>query len=720
LECLEALARAEYATPRDILGPHPAEEGFTLVRTIQPDAREVRVETAAGTVPMERRHAVGIFEARIPSDAGAYRFRVVTDRGEELREDPYRFPLQLTDLDLYLHAEGTHYRAYLKMGAHPLVVDGVEGVNFAVWAPNARRVSVVGDFNRWDGRAHPMHNRGASGIWEIFIPGVRPGDLYKYEILGAHGHLLLKADPYAFASELRPRTASVVWSLDGYRWEDEEWMQQRRERDWLREPVAIYEVHLGSWRRVPEEGNRWLSYRELADTLVPYVKDMGYTHVELMPVSEHPYDGSWGYQTIGYFAPTSRFGTPDDFKYFVDRCHQAGLAVILDWVPAHFPKDGHGLGFFDGTHLYEHADPRRGEHLDWGTLIFNYGRNEVRAFLLSNALFWADIYHIDGLRVDAVASMLYLDYSRPPGEWIPNQYGGRENLEAIDFIKRFNELMHGEYPGLTTHAEESTAWPMVSRPTYLGGLGFTFKWNMGWMHDMLEYMGKDPIYRKYHHQNLTFSLLYAFSENFILPFSHDEVVHGKRALLDKMPGDLWQKFANLRLLYAYMYAHPGKKLLFMGGEFGQWREWDCHQSLDWHLLEEEPHRRLQQFVRDLNRIYRSQPALYEVDYSWQGFEWIDFHDSEQSIVSFVRRAADPADLVVAAFNFTPVPRPGYRIGLPRPGYYRELLNTDSRHYGGTDVGNAGGVTADDIPWQGQPYSAEVTLPPLGAIYLKPE
>lgn len=565
-----------------------------------------------------------------------------------------------------------------------------------------------------------MQNRGGSGIWEIFIPGLKPGDLYKFEILGAHGHILLKADPYAFASELRPKTASVIWPLDGYQWHDEEWMQKRRTTDWLKQPVAIYEVHLGSWRRVPEEGGRWLTYRELAETLIPYVEEMGYTHIELLPISEHPYDGSWGYQTIGYYAPTSRFGTPDDFKYFIDRCHQAGLGVILDWVPAHFPKDGHGLGFFDGTHLYEHADPRRGEHLDWGTLIFNYGRNEVRAFLLSNALFWADVYHIDGLRVDAVASMLYLDYSRPEGQWIPNQYGGRENLEAIDFIKRFNELMHGEYPGLTTHAEESTAWPMVSRPTYLGGLGFTFKWNMGWMHDMLQYMSKDPIYRKYHHNHLTFSLLYAFHENFILPFSHDEVVHGKRAMLDKMPGDLWQKFANLRLLYAYMYAHPGKKLLFMGGEFGQWREWNCHESLDWHLLAYDSHRQLQRLVQDLNRVYRSEPALYEVDFSWEGFEWIDFHDSEQSIVSFIRKAQDPDDFIVAAFNFTPVPREGYRIGVPRPGYYREIFNSDAAIYGGANVGNAGGVPAEELPWQGRPCSVLLTLPPLGAVYLKPE
>ena len=721
-EQLEALARGEYATPRDILGPHYDPDGnVTIIRTIQPHATSVHLICADREMLMERVHPAGIFEARWQGNHSAdYRFRITGEDGERVQEDPYRFPLQLTDLDLYLHAEGTHSRAYLKMGAHPLTIDGVAGVNFAVWAPNARRVSVVGDFNRWDGRLHPMQNRGASGIWEIFVPGVKQGDLYKYEILGAHGHILLKADPYAFASELRPKTASRVWRLDGYQWGDGEWMERRRRTDWLKEPMCIYEVHLGSWKRVPEEGNRWLTYRELADTLIPYARDMGYTHIELLPVGEHPFDGSWGYQCIGYFAPTSRFGTPDDFKYFIDRCHQAGLGVIVDWVPAHFPKDGHGLGFFDGTHLYEHADPRRGEHLDWGTLIFNYGRNEVRSFLLSNALFWADVYHVDGLRVDAVASMLYLDYSRPDGEWIPNEYGGRENLEAIDFIKKFNELMHGEYPGLTTHAEESTAWPMVSRPTYVGGLGFTFKWNMGWMHDILEYMSKDPIYRKYHHNHLTFSLLYAFSENFVLPFSHDEVVHGKRSLLDKMPGDQWQKFANLRLLLAYMYAHPGKKLLFMGNEFGQWREWNCHESLDWHLLEIEAHRKLRDFVKDLNHLYRSTPPLYEVDFSWEGFQWIDFHDSEQSTISFIRRGRRREDLVVAVFNFTPVPREGYRLGVPRPGFYREVLNSDSELYGGANIGNAGGVPAEEIAWQGQPFSIQITLPPLAALYFRPE
>jgi 1,4-alpha-glucan branching enzyme len=563
-----------------------------------------------------------------------------------------------------------------------------------------------------------MQNRGNSGLWELFIPALQSGDLYKFEIRGPDGSVAQKADPYAFFSELRPRTASVIWDLKGHAWHDGEWMERRRQTAWHDAPISIYEVHLSSWRRVPEEQGRWLTYRELADRLVPYVKERGFTHIELLPVSEHPFDGSWGYQTIGYYAPTSRFGTPDDFMAFVDRCHEAGIGVILDWVPAHFPKDGHGLAYFDGSHLYEHADPRKGEHHDWGTLVFNYGRNEVRTFLLSNAVYWADVFHVDGLRVDAVASMLYLDYSRKEGEWIPNAHGGRENLEAVDFLKKFNEVIHAEYPGFLTFAEESTAWPMVSRPTYLGGLGFDFKWNMGWMHDTLEYICKEPIHRKFHHNSLTFSLLYAFTENFILPFSHDEVVHGKGAMLDKMPGDLWQKFANLRALYAFLFAHPGKKLLFMGAEFAQWHEWNAHASLDWHLCQYDSHRRLQAFVTDLHRIYRDTPALHQLDFSWEGFEWIDFHDWEQSIVSFVRYGRDREDPVVCAFNFTPVPRNGYRLGMPRHGLYEEILNSDADKYGGGNVVNPPQMAAEAVPWMGRGTSLALSLPPLGGVYLR--
>jgi 1,4-alpha-glucan branching enzyme len=564
-----------------------------------------------------------------------------------------------------------------------------------------------------------MRNRGESGIWEIFIPGLAEGEVYKYEIRAREtGALFTKSDPFAFRFEPPPRTGSIVCRIEGHDWEDAEWLAARASRRLLESPMAVYEVHLGSWKRKAEEGNRYLTYRELADELVPYVRDMGFTHIELLPVSEHPFDGSWGYQTLGYFAPTARFGAPDDFMAFVDRCHREGIGVILDWVPAHFPKDGHGLNYFDGSHLYEHADPRKGEHADWGTLIFNYGRREVANFLLSNALFWLEKYHIDGLRVDAVASMIYLDYSRSAGEWIPNEFGGRENLEAIAFLKRMNELVHAKHPGAITVAEESTAWPMVSRPVYVGGLGFTFKWNMGWMHDMLEYIQKEPIHRKFHFGTLTFSLLYAFHENFVLPFSHDEVVHQKRALLDKMPGDLWQKFANLRLLFAYMYAHPGKKLLFMGGEFGQWEEWNHDASLAWHLLQWETHRGIQSAVRDLNRLYAATPALHEVDFRPEGFEWIDFHDVDNSIVSFLRRAKDPDDFLVCVFNFTPVVRSGYRVGVPSPGVYRVVFNSDSEYYGGTNAGGVGTSPAESVSWNNRPWSVKVDLPPLGALFLR--
>jgi 1,4-alpha-glucan branching enzyme len=625
----------------------------------------------------------------------------------------------LTDYDLHLFNEGTHYRAWQKFGSHRTTVDGVSGVHFAVWAPNARRVSVIGDFNRWDGRTHVMTSLASSGVWEIFVPGLTEGACYKYEVLTPGGHLLEKADPYAQRFEVPPNSASIIWTEGRYEWGDQEWLRDRPSfAGWHERPMSIYEVHLGSWRRIPEEGNRFLSYRELAETLVPYVREMGYTHIELMPVMEHPFSGSWGYQVIGFFAPTSRFGTPDDFRYFVDQCHRHGVGVILDWVPGHFPKDHHGLAYFDGTALYEHADPRQGEHKDWGTLIFNYGRNEVRTFLMSNALFWLEEFHVDGLRVDAVASMIYLDYSRQPGEWIPNQYGGRENLEAVSFLQQLNTETHGRMPGTITVAEESTAWPAVSRPTYVGGLGFTYKWNMGWMHDILEYAKEDPVHRRWHHGEVTFSMLYAFTENFVLPFSHDEVVHGKRAMLDKMPGDLWQKHATLRALYGYMFGHPGKKLQFMGGEFGQWSEWNVESSLDWHLLDHPLHQGLRRWVQDLNHTYQREASLHQVDFEPAGFSWIDCNDNENSVVSMIRRARNPHDFTVMLTNFTPVPRPGYRIGVPEGGWYRELLNSDGEMYGGSNMGNGGGLLADDQPSHGFNHSLTVTVPPLGFVLLK--
>ncbi|OQW95076.1 MAG: 1,4-alpha-glucan branching enzyme [Verrucomicrobia bacterium A1] len=721
---IRSIVEGTHGAPYSVLGVNEtgADTPGLVIRALQLFAQRVEVlrQDTGEALAMNLIHNHGLFELFLPNAKKfPYRLRMTGHDGHvwEL-DDPYRFPLQITDFDLHLFGEGTHFRTYEKMGAHPATVDGVEGVHFAVWAPNAQRVSVVGWFNRWDGRHHPMQSRGGSGLWELFIPALQPGDLYKYEIKGQGDFLATKADPYAFFSELRPRSASVVWNVHKYAWQDQAWMDRRRSTNWHDSPISVYEVHLSSWRRVPEDHNRWLSYRELADQLIPYVKKLGYTHIEMLPISEHPFDGSWGYQTIGYYASTSRHGTPDDFMYFVDRCHQEGIGVLLDWVPAHFPKDGHGLAYFDGSHLYEHADPRKGEHKDWGTLIFNYGRNEVRTFLLSNAVYLADVFHVDGLRVDAVASMLYLDYSRTEGEWIPNQYGGRENLDAVDFLKKFNEIIHAEYPGFLTFAEESTAWPMVSRPTYLGGLGFDFKWNMGWMHDTLVYMTKEPVHRKFHHHELTFSLLYAFTENFILPFSHDEVVHGKGSMLNKMPGDLWQKFANLRLLYSYMFAHPGKKLLFMGGEFGQWREWNHHESLDWDLVQYDTHSKLENLVQDLHRLYREIPALHQIDFSWEGFEWIDLHDWEQSIISFFRRGRMPQGILVCVCNFTPVPRHGYRIGVPQPGVYEEVLNSDADRYGGSNFVNSQYIHADAIPWMGRAHSLPLNLPPLGSVYLR--
>jgi 1,4-alpha-glucan branching enzyme len=619
-----------------------------------------------------------------------------------------------------LLAEGEHYRSFDKLGAHVMEFEGRKGVRFAVWAPNAEQVSVIGSFNNWNRDANPMQSSDA-GIWSSFIPEIDQGALYKYHVRSRFGgYAVDKADPYGFAAEIRPQNASRVWNIDSYSWNDSEWMSNRRFANALNAPVSIYEMHLGSWRRVPEEGNRWLTYRELAPLLANYLHDAGYTHVEFLPVMEHPFDGSWGYETIGYYAPTSRFGTPSDFMYLIDYLHQHGIGVILDWVAAHFPKDEAGLGYFDGTHLYEHADPRLGEHPDWNTLIFNYGRGEVKNFLIGNALFWLDKYHADGLRVDAVAAMLYLDYGRREGQWLPNRFGGRENLEAIGFLRELNEHVYKAFPDVMTIAEESTAWPQVSRPTHVGGLGFGLKWNMGWMHDMLDYMSQDPVFRAYHHNRITFSLLYAFSENFILPFSHDEVVYGKGSMIGKMPGDDWRKFANLRLLYGFMFGHPGKKLLFMGGEFGQWAEWNHDRSLDWHLLSFPFHSGLRRWVRDLNTLYRGQPALFDLDFAPEGFEWVDCNDSQRSVISFIRHGQDRENMLLFVCNFTPVPRANYRVGAPLEGRWKEILNSDAPLYGGSGQGNEGGLETAPLPIHGRPYSLSMTLPPLGLLVFQPE
>ena len=624
----------------------------------------------------------------------------------------------LSDHDLYLFNEGSHVRLYERLGSHLRTVDGTAGANFAVWAPNAESVNVTGSFNGWNKTSHPMQSAGSSGIWELFIPGVGKGDSYKYHVVSRYeGYEVDKADPFALHAETPPRTASIVWDLD-YEWSDQTWMSTRGPRSSLHAPISIYEMHLGSWRRVPEDNNRSMTYREIAPQLADYLEQTGFTHVEFLPLTEHPFYGSWGYQTTGYFAATSRYGTPQDLKYLIDYLHQRGIAVILDWAPSHFPTDDWALGFFDGTHLFEHSDPRQGIHKDWDSYVFNYGRNEVRSFLMSSAMFWLEQYHIDGLRVDAVASMLYLDYSRKEGEWIPNPYGGRENIDAIEFLRRFNAEVYKGHHDVQTIAEESTAWPMVSRPTFAGGIGFGLKWDMGWMHDTLRYMSHDPIHRKFHHNELSFRMTYAFHENFVLPLSHDEVVHGKGSLMGKMPGDLWQKFANMRLLFAYMYAQPAKKLLFMGGEFGQWAEWSHEQSLEWHLLQYDSHRQLQQWVSDLNRTYRKEPALHELDCDPAGFEWIDGSDSQQSMLSFMRKSGGASEIVLVVFNFTPVPRHNYRVGVPRGGYWTEILNSDSKEYGGAGFGNLGGAEAHEFACHGRPYSLNLTVPPMGAVFLK--
>jgi 1,4-alpha-glucan branching enzyme len=626
----------------------------------------------------------------------------------------------LSEFDLYLLAEGTLNRAYDKLGAHLTERNGSHGVHFALWAPNAKLVSVIGDFNNWKPAATIMRPSSA-GVWESFVPNIGQGTIYKYHVESRdRGYMADKADPYGFAAEIRPQTASRVWDLESYSWHDDSWMASRAKNNSLAAPISIYEVHLGSWKRMPEEGNRWLTYREMAPLLADYVHDAGFTHIEFLPVMEHPFDGSWGYQTIGYFAPTSRFGTPADFMYLVDYLHQHGIGVILDWVPAHFPKDEAGLGYLDGSHLYEHADPRQGEHPDWNTFVFNYGRNEVQSFLISNALFWLDKYHVDGLRVDAVASMLYLDYGRHEGQWIPNRYGGKENLDAIHFLRLLNERVYAAFPDAMMIAEESTAWPQVSRPIYVGGLGFGLKWNMGWMHDVMDYMSQDPVFRSYHHNEITFGLVYAFAENFVLPLSHDEVVYGKGSMLRKMPGDEWQKFANLRLFYGFMFGHPGKKLLFMGDEFGQWSEWNHDASLEWHLIQQPFHAGLRRWVRDLNTFYRGEPLLHELDFNPAGFEWVDCKDSQRSIISFLRRGQTPEDQILFVCNFTPVPRKNYRVGVPREGYWREVLNSDAPLYGGSGQGNLGGLSTVPLPIHARPFSLNMTLPPLGIVAFRPE
>ena len=720
------IVRGEHNDPFRVLGMHRvavAGEIRLVVRAFIPGAREVALLGTGIVSPrtLQRVNDDGFFEGLLPrgTEPFAYQLRVTWEDGSVVEmADAYSFSSTVAEFDLYLIGEGTHLRLYDVLGAHPDEIGGVQGVRFAVWAPAAQRVSVVGEFNGWDGRRHTLRRHPGVGIWEMFIPGIPAGTAYKYELRGPHGEIFLKSDPVAFYAEHNPATASVVADLRGFEWTDDEWMERRRGEPGKDRPMAVYEVHLGSWKRVPEEGDRPLTYREMAHQLGEYVTEMGFTHVELLPVMEHPYDPSWGYQVTGYFAPTSRFGKPEDFKYLVNHLHSLGIGVILDWVPAHFPKDAHALRRFDGTALYEHEDPRQGEHPDWGTLVFNFGRNEVRNFLLSNALFWIDEYHADGLRVDAVASMLYLDYSRQPGQWVPNRYGGRENLEAIDFLQQLNATMRDRYPGALMIAEESTAWPGVTQPPHLGGLGFHMKWNMGWMNDFLRFVEEDPVYRKYHFNLITFSLMYAFSERFVLPFSHDEVVHLKGSLIGKMPGDDWQKAANLRMALGFMWGHPGKKLLFMGGEFGQWSEWSENRSLDWHLLDNPLNGGIHRWMRDLNAAYGSERAFWDSDCTHEGFQWIDFHDVEQTVLSFVRRSTTTGEELLFACNFTPIPRPGYRLGVPRAGKYRELLNSDAGVYGGSNLGNAGAVYSEPVPEHGRADSVCLTLPPLAILVLK--
>ena len=719
-QLVSQLQAATLHDPFGFLGLHEEGGGF-VVRAFVPWAERLTLLDAADgseVAALDRITPEGLFAGTVPA---RLRYRLRAHAGDRIVdfEDPYRFGPVLGEIDRYLLGEGTHRRAFDKLGAHPMQMDGVDGVGFTVWAPNASAVSVVGSFNDWDGRRHPMRLHPGAGVWDLFLPHIAEGAEYKYEIHGPDGAKLpLKADPVARQAEHPPKTASIVAPEPRHVWRDAAWMKSRSERNIREAAISIYEVHLGSWRRHPD--GRFLSYREMAEQLVPYVADLGFTHIEMLPISEYPFDGSWGYQPIGLFAPTSRFGAPDDFRYFVDACHAAGLALWLDWVPGHFPTDQHGLGLFDGTHLYEHADPRQGFHQDWNTLIFNYGRREVINYLIANALSWLEKFHLDGLRVDAVASMLYLDYSRKQGEWVPNKFGGRENLEAVDFLRRFNELVFEEAPGATTAAEESTAWPMVSAPTYLGGLGFGFKWNMGWMHDTLRYMSLDPVHRKHHHNDLTFGLLYGFSENFILPISHDEVVHGKGSLLGKMPGDAWQRFANLRAYYGFMWTHPGKKLLFMGCEFGQEREWGHDRQLDWQLLDDPMHGGLLGLVRDLNRLYRTEPALHRLDALAEGFAWVDASDSGQSVLSYLRFDANRRHMVLVVCNFTPVPRYGYRLGVPRAGHWVERLNSDAAIYGGSNIGNGGQVSTEPMPSHGHEQSLTLTLPPLATLILSAE
>ena len=713
-EDIERLKASRHHDPGTVLGKHTL-GGKVIVRSLLPHAREACI--AGLQEPMTRMPGTDIFEYHDTQDTVADRYCITwkDPQGREYQHyEPYCFPPQISDFDLHLFNEGRHQLCYEFLGAQLRTITGVAGVLFATWAPNAERVSVIGDFNHWDGRCHPMRVRGSSGVWELFIPGLTAGMNYKFEIRAKDsGNIRVKADPYGRRFEFRPATASIITAASDYHWQDTDWLTARAQRNSLHAPLSVYELHPGSWRRGPD--GKFLNFRELAAQLVPYVQELGFTHIELMPISEHPLDASWGYQTTGFYAVSSRFGSPDDFRYFVDQCHQHGIGIILDWVAGHFPRDEHALARYDGTPLYEHADPRRGEHRDWGTLIFNYSRNEVRNFLIANALYWIREFHLDGLRVDAVASMLYLDYSRLPGEWLPNVHGGNENLEAIDFLRSMNEQVLSQYPGVLTIAEESTAWPQVTRPPWLGGLGFSMKWNMGWMHDTLSYFSKDPIHRHYHHDNLTFGLLYAFHENFVLPFSHDEVVHGKGSLINKMPGDDWQRFANLRLLYTFMFTYPGKKLLFMGSEFGQWREWDHDRGLDWYLAGQAGHGQISSLVTELNRLYSSHPELYYHDFEQDGFEWIDCHDASQSVLSYLRKHAD--GFLVIVVNFTPVPRHNYRLGVPRSGYYKELLNSDSTYFGGSNLGNANGVQAELLSWMGRPYSIKLDLPPLAGLIL---